>query len=104
MAWMIVAWVYALIAAIGFKALTGRINLRGLLSDSHGNFSPERAQLMIATLASVTTYAQDAIASGAMVDPSTVTLSGIAGSQTLYVVGKYVRQLMATAQQTKEGA
>ncbi|MGI0135379.1 MAG: hypothetical protein ACREBW_10540 [Candidatus Micrarchaeaceae archaeon] len=96
-AWLIVVWVDALIVVAGLKAATGQINLSGLLSDSRPDgsraFSPERAQLLLNVLAGIFAYAQSALTAGKMVEPSTVT---VAGSQTLYVAGKFIRHLLTT--------
>jgi hypothetical protein len=103
MEYAVAIWLFSLFAIVGYKLLTGHINLHGLLSHRDGGFSPERAQLLIATLASVVAYAQQAIAAGEMSEPSTLVLSGIAGSQTLYVAGKYARHLVFSAKTIKRG-
>jgi hypothetical protein len=96
MKFALLAWVFSLAAIVGYKLLIGRITLQGLLTHDGVNFSPERGQLLLATVVSVAAYAQQALASGAMVDPSNLVLSGAAGSQALYVVGKYLRQILTS--------
>ncbi len=101
--YVLAIWLATIIALIGYRSLTRQINLYGLLSSDDGTFSPERAQLLLTVIASVTTYAHEALAeclqSGtacALRDPSNLVLSGAAGSPALYVVGKYVRQIMSS--------
>jgi hypothetical protein len=45
-------WVFMLTGLFVYKLLTGKINLRGIISDGSGAFSPERAQLLMAAVVS----------------------------------------------------
>jgi hypothetical protein len=89
----LLVWTSIIILLVAYKAATGQINLRGLLSDDAGQFSPERAQLLLTTLAGVTAFTQFALENGISKDPPTLVLAGVGGSQALYVVAKYVRQI-----------
>jgi len=95
MYYFMLAWLAAVAALIAYRLLTGGINTRGLLTDgTTGRLSPERLQLLLATLASVAVFAQDSLANQTFMDPSAYMLSGVAGSQGLYVVGKLIRRLV----------
>jgi hypothetical protein len=96
MHYFLMVWLAALAALVGYRLLTGKINTRGLLSDSETRtMSPERIQLLITTVVSVAAFSQDALAHQKFSDPSALMLSGVAGSQALYVAGKLVRRLVA---------
>jgi len=94
------AWLFSLVALIVYRTATGQIDLRGLLTDSNGQFSPERGQLLLASLTSVAVYAQDALRENGLVEPSAVVLSGFAGSQALYVATKYLRNFFSNQRTT----
>jgi hypothetical protein len=104
LAYFIVTWTFGVIALVVYKLLIGHINLNGLLSNSDdGSISPERVQLLLVTLASVALFAQEALFKGKLPELSDVStpsnlplvLAGFGGSQTLYVIGKYARQLLS---------
>jgi hypothetical protein len=95
---LVLAWTFGLIAVISYKLVTGQINLDGLLSQADGSgISPERIQLLLISLASLSTLAKEALANRAMPQPSdlTLVLSGFGGSQAIYIVGKYARYLVS---------
>jgi hypothetical protein len=104
LAYFILAWTFSVIALVGYKLAIGQINLVGLLSNSDGSFAPERAQLFLTTAVALVTFAQDSLTKGTLQDVSNINLilSGFAGSQFLYVAGKYVRQLLAGSQHGRE--
>ena len=56
--WEGYAFLFALIGIVAMQVLTGHINTRGLLMKKEGDrsFSPERVQLLLATLASAFAY------------------------------------------------
>ncbi len=56
--WEVLGLLFAFFAVIVSQALTGHINMRGLLMKKEGNrsFSPERVQLLLATLAAAFGY------------------------------------------------
>ena len=99
LAYFIVAWTFSLTGLVFYRLVTGQIRLDGLLLAGDGGFSPERAQLLLTSLAGIAVFANQALASGAMPDPSAFVVGGLAGSQALYVVGKYVRQLIPNVNQ-----
>lgn len=83
---------YALAATVAWHLLTGRINLKGLLrrKDGTGRTSPERIQLLLATIAAAAHYlSQVAQApSGTLpdIDKNWLYLTG--GSSGFYVLHK----------------
>lgn len=89
----VVIWLILLIALIGYRLLTGSINLRGLISTGDDHVTPERVQLLITSITSVVVYANDSVDAGELVEPSLFVVSGFAGSHVVYLVGKYARYL-----------
>ena len=85
-------FISALVAALVFKCFTRQINLRGLLvhKDGSGRVSPERVQLLIATIAAAAGYVSDLSVntSGAMPDISGSWLYLMSGSSAIYAMGK----------------
>lgn len=87
-----VAFLFALAAVVGFRLLTGQINLQGLLrrKDLSGQTSPERIQLLLATLAAASRYltlvAQAPPGTLPDMDPNWIYLMG--GSSGIYVLHK----------------
>ncbi len=83
----------ATLAVILYHTLTGRVSMAGLLFERAPNgslvYSPARVQLLLATVAGVGIYLS-------RLNPNTselpamdpITLSGIGGSQTLYLASK----------------
>jgi hypothetical protein len=56
--WEVLGLLFAFLTVVAFQSLTGHINLRGLLMKKEGDrsFSPERVQLLLATLAAAFGY------------------------------------------------
>lgn len=82
-----------LAAIIAFRLLTRKINLHGLLhrKNGSGSVSPERVQLLIATIAFAARYLTQVVQSADQhslpnVDPQ--WLYTIGGSSSIYVLGK----------------
>lgn len=82
------AFLGVLAATLAYRILTRRINLHHLLArkDGNGTISPERVQLLMATLALASRYIRDSAHStgGAMPDVSTRWLAVFGGSSGLY--------------------
>ena len=85
-------FLYALGALIVYQMLTGRIKLSGLLTqkDQSNQTSPERIQLLLATLAACASYLGEVAknTSGTMPDISNNWLYLFGGSSGIYVAGK----------------
>ena len=92
-------WVFLSLlgAIVAYRLLTGRINLRGLFSrkGSSNSVSPERIQLLLATLVMSADYLTSvAHATGsAMPDVTPQWLYLMGGSSGIYVVGKALTTL-----------
>lgn len=93
-------WLLALAALVALGMLTGTINTRGLLSEkrgpARGRISPERVQLLLATLAAASTYVNQAVVgagTGNLPEVPDVWLALMGGSYGIYLAGKAVRRL-----------
>ena len=82
---------------VGWKLLTGRINLRGLLSDGPGRpISPTKAQMLVISGGAVLAYLQQVGATlggsapNALPQPSDAVLMAFGGSQLVYLGGQLV--------------
>jgi hypothetical protein len=97
--YFLIAWLAAVAGIVGFKLLTGGINTSGLLGNERdGPYSPERIQLLVITVASVVVFVHNSIADLEFMDPAKgVMLTGVAGSQVLYLAGKLVRNINGKA-------
>lgn len=90
----LLGFLFALAAVVLFQLLTGRINLAGVISQKDPNnpnqTSPERVQLLLATIAAAATYLAEVAknTSGTMPDVSNQWLYVMGGSSSLYVLGK----------------
>jgi len=90
----LLGFLYALAAVVAFQLLTGRINLAGVMSQKDPNnpdqTSPERVQLLLATIALSASYlGQVAKSTGAtMPDVSNQWLYLMGGSSAIYVLRK----------------
>jgi hypothetical protein len=100
--WIVLGGLAAFGGIIVSEILTGRINTRyllhGLRKDGTYYLSPERIQLLIATLAVAFSYLGDAAASdraGKLPDVPASWLVGLGGSQVIYLGGKALRLLRA---------
>jgi hypothetical protein len=87
-------FLYAALVMVGYKMLTGRINLKGLLSrkgrSAPNQTSPERIQLLLATIAAGTSYLGEITQStnGKLPDISSNWLYLMAGSSGVYMLRK----------------
>jgi len=88
----VLGFLYALIAVVLYQIATRRINLEGLISHKDGRtaVSPERLQLLLATLAASATYFTQVASNttGIMPDVSNQWLYLFGGSSGIYVAGK----------------
>jgi hypothetical protein len=77
-------FVYGLVLIVGWKLLTGRINLRGLLAGKSrpSQISPERVQLLVSTIVLALQYARG---------------MGVASADTLPKVGPGSLYLLAAS-------
>ena len=95
----LLGFLYALAALVVYQMLTGRINVTGLLSRKDAGqkdktkpsqTSPERIQLLLATIAASATYLGEAVrnTSGTMPDISNTWLYLMSGSSGIYALRK----------------
>ncbi len=91
----------ALAAIIGYRVLTGQINMNYLLYGTRKGgakyFSPERIQLLLFTLGTAMFYLNDVMqhrTSGVLPDVSTETLALLGGSHAVYLSGKAYMMLL----------
>jgi hypothetical protein len=87
--WFLHAWMAAVVALVAFRLLTGRIALAGLLTQDGDKFSPERLQLLLATIGALVAYAAQALDARAMPADASELLILMAGSNALYLGGKF---------------
>lgn len=95
-----IVWLFALAATVAVGMLRGTINTKGLLSEKRGSArgrtSPERVQLLLATLAAASTYVSQAAAgaaSGHLPEVPGEWLALMGGSYGIYLAGKAVRAI-----------
>lgn len=85
-------FLFALAAIVGYQILTGQINMQGVLRRKDGTeqTSPERIQLLLATLAAAAHYAGQAMSapSGTLPDVDRNWLYLTGGSSGIYVLQK----------------
>ena len=88
----LMGFLYALAAVVAVQMLTGRINVKGLFrrKDGSAQISPERVQLLLATIATAASYLGEVARSspGAMPDVSNNWLYLMGGSSSLYALRK----------------
>jgi hypothetical protein len=88
----LLGFLYALAAVVVYQMLTGGINLSGMLSskDGSGQTSPERIQLLLATLVTSATYLTEVAknTSGTLPDISNNFLYLMGGSSGIYALRK----------------
>ena len=88
----VLGFLYALGAVVIYQMLTGRINVSGLLTkkDQSNQTSPERIQLLLATLAASASYLGEVAknTSGTMPDISNNWLYLMGGSGGIYALRK----------------
>jgi hypothetical protein len=90
----LLGFLYALAAVVLYQMLTGKINLAGVMSQKDPNnpdqTSPERVQLLLATLAAAASYIGEVAKStgGTMPDVSNQWLYLMGGSSSIYVLRK----------------
>ena len=86
------AFVYGLAVIVAVKVLTGQINLSGLIrrKDGSGQTSPERLQLLLATIAAGARYLTQVAQApnGIMPDIDNSWLYLMGGSSGIYVLHK----------------
>ncbi len=105
MRWYVTATIYAvygvLFAMVFMRLLRGEIRTSGMLSsDRNGAPSPERVQLLIASLFAMAAYGFDTLsqfqtvrAEARLPEPSTWLVAALGGSNALYLVSKIGRTL-----------
>ena len=90
-----VAFLAITAALVGARLMTGRINLRGLLSDKRtSRLSPERVQLLVLTLAGVAALAasfNEMRETNVIGLPTELVTASLGGSQSIYLLGKFLR-------------
>jgi hypothetical protein len=88
----LLGFLYALAAVVLFRMLTGRINITGLLTqkDRSNQTSPERVQLLLATIAASAQYLGEVArtTSGSLPDVSNNWLYLMGGSSGIYLLRK----------------
>jgi hypothetical protein len=88
----LLGFLFALAAAVIHRMLSGGINVAGLLSqkDGTGQTSPERVQLLLATIAAGASYLGEVARSstGTMPDVSNAWLYLMGGSSGIYALRK----------------
>lgn len=88
----VVGFLYALAAVVLYQMLTGGINLSGLLTQKDGTSqtSPERIQLLLATIAASASYLGEVLknTSGTLPDVSNNWLYLMGGSSGIYALRK----------------
>jgi hypothetical protein len=88
----LLGFLYLMAAAVACQMLIGRINVAGLFQQKDGSAqtSPERIQLLLATIAAAANYAGEIAktTSGNMPDVSSNWLYLMGGSSGLYVARK----------------
>jgi hypothetical protein len=88
----LLGFLYLLVAVVVFQIATRRINLEGLITHKDGSdqVSPERVQLLLATIAASAAYFGQAVSStsGKLPDVSPQWLYLFGGSSGIYVAGK----------------
>ena len=96
-AWFLLA---ALAAIVGYRMLTGRIVVAGILRDKErGEISPVRVQMLLFTLVGAAAYFSlvvEAIANGASALPKApeMLLLLMGGSQATYLAGKSYQKFL----------
>jgi hypothetical protein len=85
-------FLYSLMAIVGYRMFTGQINTAGLLQrkDGSGQTSPERIQLLLATIAAAASYLGHITGSpgGNLPDVSNNWLYLMGGSSGIYALRK----------------
>ena len=85
-------FLYSLAAVVGYQMFTGQINTAGLLQrkDGSGQTSPERIQLLLATIAAAASYLSEVTRSsgGNLPDVSNNWLYLMGGSSGIYALRK----------------
>jgi len=85
-------FLYVLAAVVLFQIATGRINMAGIITRKDGTYqtSPERVQLLLATIAACATYLGEVARtnSGNLPDASNNLLYLMGGSSGIYILRK----------------
>ena len=89
------ALVALLVCVVAYLLLTGGIDTRGLLSSRPDRLvEADRLQSLVVSLTALATYASSALVAGAarsLPEVPAPWLIGFAGSQLLFLAGKYIR-------------
>ncbi|MEA1647825.1 hypothetical protein UAJ10_02170 [Nitrospirillum sp. BR 11164] len=88
LAWVLVAWFFALTVIVLYRLLTGRIPVDGLLSDGSERFSPARLQLLIMTIGGLVAYVTSALSTKNLPTIPDSLVGLFAASHAVYVGGK----------------
>lgn len=97
---LLLTWLAAIAFLVLYRMLSGGIRLDGLLASApNGPVSPERMQLMIASMIAVGGYVLTTFAAmenstqslSALPDVPTELIVLFGGSQTFYLMGKFIR-------------
>ena len=75
---------------VGFRLLTGRVNIKGLLNDQSGASSPARLQLLLITLAGAVYYAALCYQKKTFAAVPDQLVAVLGGSNAFYVVRKFL--------------
>jgi len=86
--WLVGGWLIAIAVLIGYRILTGRIALDGLLTINGAQFSLERFQLLLVTVGALGIYVGEALGAKTMPAVPDGVLPFLAGSHALYLGGK----------------
>lgn len=90
--WAVAAWLAALAALVFYRLLTGQIKTRGLLCESVGGpVLAERIQLLLLTIGGSGAFVISTLSNGTFPDISDWFVTGVGGSQLLYIVPKFIR-------------
>jgi len=100
LAWLLGSWFAAVAALIAYRILTGQISLGGVLARGgepdapaeSRKFSPERAQLLLVTLAGLASYVATALSQQRMPELDSSVLALFALSHAVYLGGKIARR------------
>lgn len=91
LAGFLAAWLAATGLLVGYRLLTGQINLGGLLTVEGETFSPARLQLLVTTVSSLAAYATASLSAHAMVPIHNGLLAVFALSHASYLGPKAYR-------------
>ncbi len=100
--YVVLGWLFALLALVAYRMLTGRIRVRGLLHEKAasglGAVSGARVQLLLATVAAAATYVTDTLTTttpATLPEVDAAWLGVLGASNGIHVLNKLVRALRA---------